>query len=280
MREFLAKHASTGAELEEVKDKAGHLEKMEKRLLQTEEALRKSRDEAAALRAQLDKYEKLGTLAEIAQWKKDAMALKHSQKQNRASENQLRELEDRLLAHEQQRADALQQWKHMFERYKELDIFKLDIIAREMKGVLKKVGHIESSTKQLKEDSGKMKDYGDRQKVACDGNAMQEQCKQTAAHIHDVILKCLSEKQRMHIGVATDNEYMADNRTDGRLQEGGSMIYSIKEEAEKSALMSLANVTAAPIERPNYGSSKAGNLSRGDAIRGKPDEYAVRSPAR
>merc|ERR1712190_213751 len=196
------------------------------------------------------------------------------------NDSKISELEDRLISHEQQRQDALQQWKVMFDRYKELDIFKLDIIAREMKTVLNKVGLAEKSTKELQDDAKKLKDYGEKQKFNASGAEMQDQCKQIAAHVHDVILKCLNEKQRMHIGVATDNEYQADDRRDGRLQEGGSMIYNIKEEADKSALMSLANVGAGKVERPNYGSSAAGRLSRDDAVRAAPDQFRSPRPSR
>merc|ERR1712151_1069981 len=148
----------------------------------------------------------------------------------------------------------------------ELDIFKLDIIAREMKLVLNKVGLAEKSTKELQDDAKKFKDYGEKQKFNASGAEMQDQCKQIAAHVHDVILKCLNEKQRMHIGVATDNEYKADDRRDGRILDGGSVICSIQEEVDKSALESLAHIRGAIVERPDYGKSRAAQLVRHDAV--------------
>lgn len=154
----------------------------------------------------------------------------------------------------------------MFSRYKELDIFKLDVIAREMKGVLKKVELTEKQCKQLKDDASRFKEYADKRQVEGHGNVMIDGCRQTAAHIHDIILKCLSETQRRHIGIATDNEYRADNRRDGRIADGGTMIYSVEEEMENSAKASLAHVRGTPtVERPDYGSSRAAPAYRADA---------------
>merc|ERR1712232_442447 len=172
--------------------------------------------------------------------------------------------------------DALLQWKFMFDRYKELDIFKLDVIARELKMVLKKVGRVEASTKSLRDDAGRvLKEFGDKQHFTEHSNTLQDQCKQAEAHIHDVIFKCFSEKQRMHIGVAIDNEYKADDRRDGRLLEAGSMIYSVQEEVDRSALASLPNVGADQVERPDYGKSRAAKLHREDAVKAAPAQYEV-----
>merc|ERR1719198_679735 len=277
MREFLAKHTKEGAELKEVRERAATLEDMEKLLLRREEELRAAREEAAALKQQLDKYEKLGTCAELARLKQEhaqfSADLKSMKKRQSLSDSQVRDLEDRLISQEQERQDALVQWRVMFDKFKELDIFKLDVIAREMKGVLNKVELVEKETKHLRDDAGKLKDYGDRQHIASSSSKMQDQCKQVAAHIHDVIQKCFNDRQRQHIGVATDNEYKADDRRDGRLVEGGSMIYGVQEEMDKAALALLANVTAPPVERPDYGKSKAARLVHNDAVRTSPDQY-------
>merc|ERR1711972_1172083 len=104
-----------------------------------------------------------------------------------------------------------------------------------MKGVLKKVETTEKRCKQLKDDANKLKDYSDRRQVEGNGNRLIDDCRQTQAHIHDVIFKCLSETQRRHIGIATDNEHRADDRRDGRVLEGGTMIYNVTEEMEIAA---------------------------------------------
>merc|ERR1719253_2416667 len=111
-----------------------------------------------------------------------------------------------------------------------------------MKGVLKKVETTEKNCKQLKQDAGRLKDFSDRRTVENHGDLLIDGCRQTEAHIHDIIFKCFSETQRRHIGVAGDNEYVADHRRDGRILEGGSMIYSVEEEKEIGAKASLAHV--------------------------------------
>merc|ERR1712039_395814 len=139
-------------------------------------------------------------------------------------------------------------------------------IAREMKGVLKKVETVEKLCKEYKDDANKLKDYGDRRHMEGNSNMLIDGCRQTEAHIHDVILKCFTETQRRHIGIATNNEYRADDRRDGRLQDGGTMLYSVAEEMELSAKASLAHVVGSPeVERPNYGSSVAAPAYRADA---------------
>merc|ERR1712048_1186445 len=178
-----------------------------------------------------------------------------------AANSRVRELERELANKEQERLDALAREKVMFSRYKELDIFKLDIIARELKGVLKKVETTEKHLKELKDQANRLKDYSDRKQIENSGNLMIDGCRQTEAHIHDIILKCFSETQRRHIGIATDNEHKADDRRDGRLLDGGTMLYSVEEEMEIAAKASVAHVVGtAEIERPDYGSSRAAPL--------------------
>jgi len=278
MREFLAKFSKEGAELKEVRDKAAHLEGMEKLLLDREEALRKAQAEIQALKAELEKYTKVGSAADFARFKEDSDRLKMVEKKQRVGDKKARELEDQLLAQEKEKEDALNKFKVMFDRFKELDIFKLDVIAREMKAVLGKVQRVEKETKKLKDDASRFKDFSDKQQAIHEADEMQDQCKQTMAHIHDVILKCLNEKQRMHIGVATDNEFLADDRRDGRLTEGGSMIYSVKDEIHSAALASLDGLVN-QVERADHGSSIAAKASRSDAVRAAPDQYRLKTPA-
>jgi len=197
MRDFLAKFTSEGAELKDVRDKAAHLDSIEKLLMLREDELRKVREEANAFRAELEKYQKLGSLTEVERWKQEAADLKIYRKAKSNLEKQLKELEDRLLAQEQQNSDAMEQWKAMFDRYKELDIFKLDVIARELKVVLQKVARIETGTKSLRDDAGRLKDFSQKQHFTDHGTSLQDQCKQSEAHIHETIMKCLNEKQRM-----------------------------------------------------------------------------------
>lgn len=212
-------------------------------------------------------FEKFGSVDDILNMKDEIIRLKGSSANSSAMNSRISALERELANKEQERLDALEREKVMFSRYKELDIFKLDIIARELKGVLKKVELTEKHSKQLKDDAGRFKDYADRRQTECNGNVLIDDCRQTEAHIHDVILKCFNETQRKHIGVATDNEGRAKLRRDGRLLDGGTMVYCVEEEIEKAAFASVAHVVGTPlVERPDYGSSKAAPMYRTDAM--------------
>merc|ERR1712178_295318 len=196
--------------------------------------------------------------------KNEIITLRDTAKNANAMNSRVRELERELANKEQERLDAMAREKVMFNRYKELDIFKLDIIAREMKGVLKKVELTEKQSKQLKADSTRFKDFGERKQIEGNSEVLLDCCRQTEAHIHDVIFKCFSETQRRHIGIAGDNEYRADDRRDGRIVDGGSMVYCVQTEMESAAKASLAHVRGG-VERPDYGSSRAAPMYKHDA---------------
>eukprot|EP00930_Biecheleria_cincta_P084338 TRINITY_DN73822_c0_g1_i1.p1 TRINITY_DN73822_c0_g1~~TRINITY_DN73822_c0_g1_i1.p1 ORF type:complete len:1276 (+),score=295.68 TRINITY_DN73822_c0_g1_i1:55-3828(+) len=268
MRDFLAKHAAAGAALEGMGDMASRLSDLEKELQLKDSALQRAIAEKDTLQNSLQKYEGLGTIDELRRLKDENIALKGSSRAASDMNSRVRSLERELANKEQERLDALAREKVMFSRYKELDVFKLDIIARELKGVLKKVEITEKRIKQLKDDSNRFKDYGDRKQAEVQCNQQVDCCRQTEAHIHDVILKCFSETQRRHIGIASNNEHLADDRRDGRLLDGGQMIYKVEEEMEMAAMASLAHVHGTPdIERPDYGSSRAAPAYRSDAFK-------------
>jgi len=258
MKDFLAKHAAAGDALEGMGDLASRLSQLENELQKKDSALQKAQAENEKLKKALAAYEELGTVDQILRLKDELIRLRGDSKVSAATNARISALERELANKEQERLDAMEREKVMFSRYKELDIFKLDVIAREMKGVLKKVELTEKQSKQLKDDAGRFKDYSDKRQVENHGNVLIDGCRQTEAHIHDVILKCFSETQRRHIGIATNNEHKADDRRDGRILEGGTMIYSVEDEMEIAAKASIAHVVgSAAIERPDYGSSLA-----------------------
>jgi len=267
MKDFLAKHAAAGAELDGMGDLASRLSGLEKELLKKDSALQKAQAENEKLKASLAAFEALGTVDQLQRMKDEIITLKDKSRNASATNARVTALERELANQEQDRLDALERERVMFCRYKELDIFKLDVIAREMKGVLKKVETTEKNCKQLKVDAGRLKDFSERRGVENHGDLLIDSCRQTEAHLHDVILKCLSETQRRHIGVAGHNEYRADDRRDGRLLDGGGMIYSVEDEMEVAAKASIAHVVATPgVERPDYGSSRAAPAYRSDAV--------------
>jgi len=272
MRDFLAKNAANAGGVEDAKQKASRLDELERLLAERDAALERERAENARLSEKLGKYESLGTVEDFEKLKHEVVHLRHAKVGAGAVSAQVQALQAELDQKEQDRLDALERERFMFTKYKELDIFKLDVIARELKAILKKVEVTEKECKQLKDDANKLKDFGDRRRIEGNGNGLQERCKQTEAHIHDVIFKCLSETQRRHIGIASDNEHRADDRKDGRLLEGGAMLYSVEEGMEAAAMASIEHIQAdrsvplAAVERTNYGSSHAAKVYRHDDI--------------
>jgi len=136
----------------------------------------------------------------------------------------------------------------MAVKYKELDIFKLDVIAWELKGLDSKLGVLGSDAKGLRMTAGKLRSPDEQMMMGSLGDKMLDECKQLRAHIRDVIHECLSETQKMHIGVGIDDPLAA-----GVLQEGGSMAARVVEEV---------------TERPDHGNSRAGRLRQQDEVVG------------
>lgn len=272
MRDFLAKNAANASGAADAMQTSSRVDELERLLAEREAALERERKENARISEQLGRYERLGSVEDFENLKHEVVHLRHAKVGAGAVSAQVQALQAEMEQKEQDRLDALERERFMFTKYKELDIFKLDVIARELKAILKKVEVTEKECRQLKDDANKLKDFGDRRRIESNGTGLQDRCKQTEAHIHDVIFKCLSETQRRHIGVASDNEHRADDRRDGRLQEGGIMLYSVEEGMEAAAMASIQHVHAdrpppsSSVERTNYGASRAANLYRDDDI--------------
>merc|ERR1712232_1380876 len=121
---------------------------------------------------------------------------------NKSIQKDLAELQASLDEKEKERLEALERERLMAMKYKELDIFKLDIIARELKALDNELGSVGKQAKMLQNDSAKLRNYDEQQQLIPHGDKMLDQCRDLRAHIRDVINKCLSETQKMHIGVA------------------------------------------------------------------------------
>merc|ERR1712048_766541 len=209
--------------------------------------LAKKEAEIEALKARLKEYEQLGDIDTVKKWKSDSDELRGLRKIYNTMHARLSEMERDLQEKERERQEALEKERSMSVKYKELDIFKLDIIARELKALDNKLGSLGRVAKDLLQDAGRIKEYMDQQRISQQGDKMLDQCKMLRAHIRDVIHKCLSETQKMHIGVAID-DYMAA----GELKDGGTMVGVVYQE----------------IERPDYGHSRAAKLRQQDETRG------------
>lgn len=249
MRDFLAKYKDMEQELKAVKEaRAGErLAQRDADMARLESRLLKKEEEIEDLRARLKEFEQLGDVSAVRKWKADAEELKRLQRIYNSTSSRLAELERALDLKEKEREAALEKERLMAVKYKELDIFKLDIIARELKALDNELGRVGSGVKSLSQDSSRLRNYDEQQMVSQHSNNLLDQCKLLRAHIRDVINKCLSETQKMHIGVGID-DYLAA----GELKDGGTMIAAVYEE----------------IERPDHGSSKAAKLRQQDERRG------------
>ncbi|CAE7815132.1 unnamed protein product [Symbiodinium necroappetens] len=118
-----------------------------------------------------------------------------------STSSRLAELERALDLKEKEREAALEKERLMAVKYKELDIFKLDIIARELKALDNELGRVGSGVKSLSQDSSRLRNYDEQQMVSQHSNNLLDQCKLLRAHIRDVINKCLSETQKMQLGM-------------------------------------------------------------------------------
>eukprot|EP00933_Yihiella_yeosuensis_P017902 TRINITY_DN14880_c0_g1_i1.p1 TRINITY_DN14880_c0_g1~~TRINITY_DN14880_c0_g1_i1.p1 ORF type:complete len:474 (-),score=163.57 TRINITY_DN14880_c0_g1_i1:57-1478(-) len=245
MKDFLAGHSSGEKELLELRAKAARLDEVERKLAAREKELEKSKQEAKELREKLSAYEAVGDLESFKRWKIEAGELRMLEKMKGVTDAEMAELKRLLEEKEQERLDALERERIMALKYKELDIFKLDIIARELKLLDNELGHVGKSVKFFQNDVQRMKNYDEQKSMEEHGSKMMDQCHGLRGHIRDVINKCLSETQKLHIGAATD-----DHTAAGVLQDGGVMAGWVQEE----------------IEVPDYGSSKAAHLRHKDEM--------------
>merc|ERR1712100_669411 len=155
-----------------------------------------------------------------------------------------KQLEDK----EAERQEALERERQMALKYKELDIFKLDVIARELKALDNELGYLGKEVKMMQTDVNRMRHMEDQSQMGQHSDKMMGQCVDLRAHIRDVINKCLSETQKLHIGVAIDDPERA-----GVLQDGGKMAGYVLEE----------------VDIPDHGNSKAGKLRQADEMKGE-----------
>merc|ERR1712113_1063863 len=109
-------------------------------------------------------------------------------------------MEKRLQENEAEREEALAREKLMSVKYKELDIFKLDIIARELKGIDQELGMVGKQVRVIDQDASKLRNFDEQQQMKNNVQTPLDGLHAMRAHIRDVITKCLSETQKMHIG--------------------------------------------------------------------------------
>mmetsp|Transcript_7236 Transcript_7236/g.17149 ORF Transcript_7236/g.17149 Transcript_7236/m.17149 type:complete len:218 (+) Transcript_7236:1-654(+) len=198
------------------------------------------------MRDRLAAFEAIGDLESMKRWKSEASELRALMRAKGNVDSELAELRAMLEEKERERQEALERERMMAIKYKELDIFKLDIIARELKSLDNELGLVGKEAKFLQQSAGRLKDFGDQQQILQHGSKMLDQCVQLRSHIRDVIHKCLSETQKLHIGAPAIDDPLAA----GELKDGGVMAGFVYEE----------------VDAPAHGSSKAARLRQGDEM--------------
>jgi len=246
MKDFLAKYLSGQTELQDLQALREKLALLEAALAKSNKDLEAARTELASVKTELAAYKEIcPTLDELKKMKEEAGQFRTLKKLKRAQDKELEDLKKLLEDKERERAEALERERLMALKYKELDIFKLDIIARELKGLDNELTGVGRTAKNLLTDASRLRNLDEKEAIGPHGDHILDQCKDLRAHIRDVINKCLNETQRMHIGVAVDDHLAA-----GALKDGGVMAGWICEE----------------VDRPDHGHSKAGKLCQNDAL--------------
>lgn len=131
---------------------------------------------------------------------------------------QIRQLQAKISQLEGERDESRSEVRSLECRYAQLDVFKLDIIARELKNVDKQIDALLGDSKSLLQASKKFTDYAASQ--ACSKLAMStsETSTKLRGTVRDVIERCLSETQKLHVGAA-----IQDAKAAGILKDGGCM---------------------------------------------------------
>jgi len=246
MRDFLTKYTEMLKELEDLRKKAVQLRLLEEQLEKGDAKLSALSGDAASLRSRLAEFESLGDVDTMRKWREESEELQRLKRVYNKLQTRVGELERELADKEKEREAALERERLMAVKYKELDIFKLDIIARELKGIDNDLGAVGSEAKSLITKADRLKNYDEQQAISHASDKMLDSCKHLRAHLRDVINKCLSETQKMHIGVAID-----DHTAAGELKDGGTMVIASYEE----------------VERPDHGNSRAARLRQNDEAR-------------
>jgi hypothetical protein len=195
---------------------------------------------------------------ELESLKRENLILADDARKYRAEKALARKLEDKLrqLEHEiaeavRLRDAALENERQMAMKYRELDVFKLDVIARELKKLDKELEALRRVAKDLQTDAKKISEYTAQHIANESAQKSLDLTHDLHAHLRDVINECLSEMQKLHIGVAMD-DYTAAHE----LKDGGVMAGYVE-----------APEDAPDLVRPEHLQSGAGWLRQEDELR-------------
>jgi len=258
MRDFLQEHCKGKEEAKGLRAAAARLQELERSLAERDKQLEDALADLKKVREQLAEYTALGDVQSLRDAKANASAYKALERMRAALEEELAELKAMLEQKERERLEALEKERMMSLQYKELDIFKLDIIARELKALDQELGMVGKQARAVEQDAGKLKNYEEQRQMLMVAEKPIAGMHALRAHIRDVINKCLSETQKLHVGIAID-DYLAA----GELKDGGVMAGWVMDE----------------VEVPVHGNSRAGKLrQRDESQRGRATQSTA-SPA-
>jgi len=205
-----------------------HLKQESQRAQQLREELAEVKASAAeAAEAAAEEIARLEREAAHVKAEKEAVgSLLREEKQARAGvEKELKEMRERDRVLAQERDEAVQREEALKLKYAELDVFKLDVIARELKGLDTEVSKLRRETQSFVQTAKNFLDPSDKtQGVSC-ATGLMEMATKMRGHIKDVISKCLSETTKFHIGAAIE-----DKKAAGVLKEGGVMGGYVRKE--------------------------------------------------
>jgi len=224
-------------EVEALRKAAAELEKVKAQLADVQwrwekavKDLQSIGGDAEEMRRKLAAYEALGSIEDLQAALRDAAALKKCKSDLRKLQEELADAKAKADEQARLAAEAAERERIMALKYGQLDVFKLDVIARELKILDDELGVVGKEAKSMHQDVGKIKAYEDQQVVTNHTNKMIDQCTHLRGHIRDVIHKCLSETQRLHIGAAVDDKTRAGVLADGGKVEGYFAVIADKDD--------------------------------------------------
>jgi len=127
-------------------------------------------------------------------------------------------MKSRSSQFEEELGQACERERLLQLKYAELDIFKLDVIARELKSIDRQIDTLRGETRSLLEAAKKFTNVTDQQTSINCASGLTDHASRLRGHIRDVIERCLSETQKFHIGAP-----LQDPTAAGVLQSGGKI---------------------------------------------------------
>eukprot|EP00927_Polykrikos_kofoidii_P059997 TRINITY_DN55079_c0_g1_i1.p1 TRINITY_DN55079_c0_g1~~TRINITY_DN55079_c0_g1_i1.p1 ORF type:complete len:982 (+),score=197.37 TRINITY_DN55079_c0_g1_i1:189-3134(+) len=147
-----------------------------------------------------------------------------------AAEERASELADKLDGLERERDEAQARERQLEMRYAELDVFKLDVIARELKLIDRSIDSMRSEARGFQDTAKKFMNANDQQASMKVAISVFDASTRLRGTIRDVIERCLSETQKLHVGAA-----IKDPTAAGVLKNGGKMAGYVSPESPGQA---------------------------------------------